>query len=145
MSDLTERVEGIVHEETQVHERGLDLTVAAVGVVEEPGRIDFGGGELDPASFDRVATEVRNPGDDYEWWNLTEGQYVIEFNEALTGGEPLWLQPRRELRERGGTHPTVRLAELGPMPLSVARGGVRIKENARVSTLLAPQAGAGSD
>lgn len=135
-SDLADRVEGIVYEETQVHDRGLDLTVAAVAVIEDPGRIDFGGGELDTASLDRVPTELRTPGDDYEWWYLTEGQYVIEYNEALTGEEPVWLQPRNELLERGGAHPTVRVERLGQMPLSVSRGGVRIKENARVSTLL---------
>lgn len=136
--DLSDHVEGIVHEQTQVRDREIDLTVAAIAVVEDPGRVDFGGGELEAASFDRIQTEIRSPGDEYEWWNLTEGQYVIEFNEALTGQEPLWLQPRDELRERGAMHPTVRLSELGPMPLSVARGGIRIKENARVSTLLAP-------
>lgn len=135
--ELADRVEGIIHEETQGHDHGLDLTVAAIAVIEEPGRVDFGGDELDTASFDRVQTELRNPGDDYEWWYLTEGQYMIEYNEALTGADPVWLQPRDELRERGGAHPTVRIDELGPMPLSVSRGGLRIKENARVSTLLA--------
>ena len=132
---LRERVEGIVQEGTQVHDRGVDLTVAAVAVIEEPGRVDFGGDELGTASFDRVPTELRNVGDDYEWWYLTEGQYVIEYNEALTGPDPVWLQPRDALRERGGSHPTVRIDELGPMPLSVSRGGVYLKENARVSTL----------
>lgn len=134
--DLADRVEGLVHEGTQVHDRGLDLTVAAVAVIDDPGRVDFGGDELDTASFDRVPTELRNPDDEYEWWYLTEGQYVIEYNEALTGGAPVWLQPRDELRERGGAHPTVRIDELGPMPLSISRGGLRIKENARISMLL---------
>jgi hypothetical protein len=134
--NLADRVEGIVHEDTQVHDAGVDLTVAAIAVIEDPGRVDFGGGELDTASFDRVPTELRNPGDDYEWWHLTEGQYMIEYNEALTGDQSVWLQPRHELRERGGAHPTVRIDELGPMPLSVSRGGLYVKENARVSTLL---------
>lgn len=134
--DLADRIKGIVHEETQVQDRGLDLTVAAIAVIEYPGRIDFGGGELDTASFDRLSTELRTPGDEYGWWNLTEGQYVIEYNEVLTGEEPVWLQPRQELRERGGAHPTVRVDKLGPMALSVSQGGIRIKENARVSTLL---------
>lgn len=136
-SDLADRVEGIVHEETQVHDRGLDLTVSEISVVAEPGRVDFGGGELKPAEFDPVETELRNPDDDYAWWYLPEGEYVLTFNESLSDGDPLWLQTRAELRNRGASHPTLRVVDdLGRVPLSVGRGGVYIKENARVSTLL---------
>jgi hypothetical protein len=44
--DLTSFVDGLVHEPTQTESPGLDLTVAAVHKVVDPGRIDFGGGEL---------------------------------------------------------------------------------------------------
>jgi hypothetical protein len=44
-----------------------------------------------------------------------------------------------ELLERGGSHPTVFVRELGPIPLSVPPAGLDLKENARVSTLLAPE------
>jgi hypothetical protein len=135
-SDLLDRVDGIVHEDTQVHEYGLDLTVADVYEVEGRGRVDFGGGELADADLRPLASSLRNPEDDYEWWTLTSGTYLVEYNESLTEGAPLRVQTRRELRERGAFHPSVATTELGPMPLTVADGGVELKENARVSTLM---------
>ena len=134
--DLVDRVDGIVHEDTQVHEYGLDLTIADVSEVENPGRVDFGGGELEAADLRPVATSPRNPDDDYEWWALDAGTYLVAYNESLTPGAPLRVQTRRELRERGAYHPSVATSELGPMPLTVAEGGVTLKENARISTLL---------
>jgi hypothetical protein len=137
-AELTEYVEGIVHEETQVTERGLDLTLAAVHDIEEPGRVDFGGDELDAATTTPRATEKRNAEDDYGWWRLAEGQYLIEFNERVNADEPLRLQTRAAVRERGAFHPALFVREVGGVPLSVPTGGIHLKENARISTLLAP-------
>ena len=139
MSDsLADRLEGIVHADAQVSDRGVDLTAAEIREVDEPGRVDFGGGELSDAESSPVETEKRNPDDDYGWWNLDEGQYLLSHNETLTGEGLAVLQPRTELRERGASHPTAFTESLGPVPLSVPTGGVRLKENARVSTLLEP-------
>ena len=132
---LADRVRGLVHEETQVGDRGIDLTAEAVYTVEEPGRVDFGGDELEDATLTPCETHRRYPDDDYEWWHLEAGQYLLEYNERLTGDGLVRLQTRTELREMGAFHPTLRLERLGTVPLSVAAGGVRIKENARVSTL----------
>jgi hypothetical protein len=134
--DLLDRVDGIVHEDTQVHEYGVDLTLARVYDVADRGRVDFGGGELESADLRPLASALRNPDDDYEWWTLTGGTYLVEYNESLTEGAPLRVQTRRELRERGASHPSVATTALGPMPLTVADGGVKLKENARISTLL---------
>ncbi|MGB9964463.1 dCTP deaminase [Halobacterium sp. CBA1126] len=135
-SDLLDRVDGIVHEATQVHEYGVDLTVADVYEVAERGRLDFGGGEFAEADRRPLASSLRNPDDDYEWWTLKAGTYLLEFNESLAEGAPLRVQTRRELRENGAYHPSVVTTELGPMPLTVPEGGVELKENARVSTLM---------
>ncbi|PSQ23906.1 dCTP deaminase [Halobacteriales archaeon QS_8_65_32] len=135
VDDLTERVEGIVHEETQRHEAGLDLTVAAIYDVDGSGAIDFGGDELDAAVTSPRASNLRHPDDDYEWWELPGGTYLVEYNETLSTDEPLLCQPRSELLERGGVHPTLFVSELGRVPLSVPPAGLDLKENARVSTL----------
>jgi deoxycytidine triphosphate deaminase len=135
--DLTAVVEGLLHEETQVTENGLDLTVAEVYVVDQPGRIDFGGGELESATMTAHDKELRNPDDDYQWWNLAAGQYLIEYNEQLETDSPFVLQPRRETLERGASHPTLFVEQLPRVPLSVSEGGLKLKENARMSTLLA--------
>lgn len=133
---LTEHVEGIVHEETQVGEHGLDLTVAEIHEIEEPGRVDFGGGELEDATTATHETEKRNAEDDYEWWHLDGGQYLVTFNERVRADEPFVLQTREEVRERGAFHPTLFVREIARVPLSVGNGEIRLKENARISTLL---------
>jgi len=137
--ELLERVDGIVHEDTQLHEAGLDLTVAEVYDIDRPGEIDFGGDELEAAVSSPHETNLRDPDDDYAWWELGAGTYLLEYNEGLASEEPLVCQPRSELLERGGTHPTVFVRELSPMPLSVPPAGLDLKENARVSTLLTPE------
>jgi hypothetical protein len=134
---ITDRIEGIVHEATQLHDRGLDLTAAEIHEIDEPGRVDFGGDELADAELSDHELTRRNPDDDYGWWYLDEGGYLLEHNETLTGDGPLTLQTRDAVRARGAFHPTVTVDELGLLPLWVG-GGIRLKENARVSTLLAP-------
>lgn len=137
MTDLVDAVDGMVHEPTQVRDDGgIDLTVAEVHELRRPGRVDFGGGELEPADLDPHPRVRRNEDDDYGWWRLDAGTYQIAYNESLSG-EAL-LQPRSEVVERGGAHPTLRVTALPTVPLTVGGEGLRIKENARVSTLLPP-------
>lgn len=135
MSDLLDGVEGLVHEPTQVRDDGgIDLTVTEIYDVRTPGRVDFGGGELDSADLEPHPRVWRNRDDDYEWWHLGAGTYLVEYNESLA--ETAFLQPRLELVERGATHPTLRLDQLPTLPLTVGGAGLRLKENARISTLL---------
>lgn len=135
MTELFDVVEGIIHEPTQVRDDdGIDLTVGEIYEIHEPGRLDFGGGELAPAELTPHDRVWRNEDDEYQWWHLESGTVLIEYNESLSG--PALLQPRTELVERGASHPTLRLDELPRIPLTVGDGGLRIKENARVSTLL---------
>ena len=140
-SQLTTLVDGLLHEETQVTDRGLDLTVTEVLTVETPGRVDFGGDELDEPNVSAHETVWRNEDDDYRWWHLEGGQYLVEYNETLSADRPLTVQTRDAVREMGAFHPTLEVTDLGRMPLSVAPGGIRIKENARISTVLPPEEG----
>ncbi len=136
---LAALVDNYIHEPTQVHDGGVDLTVSVVYRVTEPGALDFGGDELADADLEPVQSTAREPGDTYEWWTLEEGQYVVQYNEFLGEGADsrLFLQPRNELLARGATHPSVWVdSHLPLLPLSVPTGGVEIKENARVSTLV---------
>ncbi|WP_435335655.1 dCTP deaminase [Haloarchaeobius sp. TZWWS8] len=145
--DIVERVDGLVHPETQLREHGIDLTVSAIHEVVEPGSIDFGGDELAEAEFEPHELTKRDPDDEYEWWNLDAGQYVLQYNEFLVdGGDArLMLQPRNKLLARGTSHPTVTVGDHLPlMPVSVGGAGIRIKENARVSTLVPVHAGPGA-
>jgi len=135
--DYTQFVDGLLHEPTQTEGRGLDLTAAEVYEVTEPGRVDFGGGELDPAGTEPHPTRARNEDDDYEWWHLDAGQYLVEYNESVPGDALVFtVQTRDELRARGAFHPTLRVTDLGRVPLSVGGAGLLLKENARVSTVV---------
>ena len=137
-ASLREAVSGIVHEPTQTEGLGVDLTLSDVYRVSGPGRVDFGGGELEPAELDPVETELRTPEDDYGWWNVEAGQYLIGYNESIepAGDRSFVVQTRDEVRVRGGFHPTLHVAELRRVPFAVGGAGIRLKENARVSTLL---------
>jgi hypothetical protein len=139
--ELATELDGLVHEETQVGPHGVDLTVAEVYDVEEPGRVDFGGGELAAASIEPHDRTWRDPGDDYQWWHLNGGTYLVEYNESMEGAEPRWLRTREEVLARGGYHPTLSVTELDRIPLTVSAEGLDIKENARISTLLAEPPG----
>jgi hypothetical protein len=133
--DVAAAVDGLLHRDTQVHDGGGDLTVDEVYVVDDPGRVDFGGGELEPATTRRHETRRRRPDDDYAWWHLDGGQYLIAYNESLSTDRPRLLQTREAVLERGAAHPTRVVTSLPTLPLSVSDGGLRLKRNARVSTL----------
>jgi hypothetical protein len=140
MVDYTQFLEGTVHEPTQREGRGFDLTVAEVYDLTGPGRVDFGGGELAAAATEPHDSQKRDPDDDYEWWNLDAGQYLLEYNESLTAeGMAVTIQTRDELLARGAFHPTLHVTDLPRVPLSVGGAGFRLKANARVSTLVAAQ------
>ena len=131
-------VDGIVHEPTQTEGRGVDLTVTEVYEIAADGRVDFGGGELEAASLTPHERTLRNEDDDYEWWHLDAGQYLLEYNESLSlpGDTVATVQTRDAVLARGAFHPTLSLQELDRVPLSVGGAGLKLKENARVSTLI---------
>ncbi|MFB6297693.1 MAG: dCTP deaminase [Salinirussus sp.] len=138
--DYSQFVEGAVHPPTQQEGEGFDLTVAAVREVVEPGSVDFGGGELASAGTEPHPSRKRDPDDDYEWWSLDPGQYLLEYNEALAAGSVQFtVQTRRELLARGAFHPTLHVTDLPKVPLSVGGSGIDLKENARVSTVVAAE------
>lgn len=138
MSDPREFVHGMVHEPTQTEdERCVDLTVGHVYEVGSAGRIDFGGDEYEEPAAEPIEPERLDEADDYGWWELDGGTYLIGHNESLQAAETdFLLQPHPRLLALGAIHPTTRVTELPRMPLSVPDAGVAIKENARVSMLL---------
>jgi len=143
--DYGQFVTDAVHEPTQREGEGFDLTVAEVYEVTGPGQVDFGGGELAPATTEPHPSELRDPEDDYEWWELDAGQYLVEYNESLTGRDMRFtVQTRRELLARGTFHPTLQVTELPRVPLSVGGSGIALKANARVSTIVEAEATPGS-
>ncbi|MFD1511704.1 dCTP deaminase [Halomarina rubra] len=137
--DAATFLEGFVHEETQVHDGGVDLTLATVERLDEGGAVDFGGDELAAVETSRVEPEARDGDDEYGWWDLDAGTYLVGYNERLDAEQSVFaLQPRTELVERGVTHPTLFVSKLPTVPLTVPESGVSLKRNARISTLRSP-------
>lgn len=129
---------GVIHGETQGDAEGFDLTVARVFRPTGRGEIDFGGGERSDAAVEELEPELRDPGDDYGWWELEPGTYLVEYNEGIRDGFGV-VSPLKRLTRNLATHPTFPATELDRVPLRVAGDGISIKENARISRLTVPR------
>lgn len=139
-------LEGLVHLETQRAAAGLDLTAGRVARVTGPGALDFGGGEFAAAAREAVEPELADPGDDYGWWELAPGSYVVGCNEslALEDGRIGLVHPLPRLQQAGASHPAFVVdgsADPVETLLTVGEGGCRLKENGRISRLLVLEAG----
>lgn len=139
---LKEILANIIHEETQFPEnRNIAyITVSQVGKIIEPGSLDFGGSEYTEAEIHWLEPKARSDEDKYGWWNLQPGSYRVEFNEGveLPDGTGVLLQIWNSALENGVSHPTeVITRSRNPLTtqMRVSDGGVRMKENARLSEL----------
>ena len=138
MDELLKRVDGLVHEKTQRGPAGLELTLKAVLRLQGGGALDFGGSEYQEAETAEIAP-TKGADDKYGWWSLEAGVYRLRFNESLRleGGERALLSPHPRLLAAGGNHPSAMFGageELFVM-LQVFAGGLRLKENCRISRL----------
>lgn len=137
---LAQQIDGLVHLDTQRAPNGIDLTVDSVQRTTGPGQLDFGGGEFTPAPRDSVTPVINDPEDDYAWWTLEEGAYVVQYNESLTlqDGQDARISPLERTLRAGAHHATFDLNE-GRDPIEtlllVSRMGCRLKENCRLSRL----------
>lgn len=129
-------LEDLVYLKTQSEDRGLDLTVKKIYNVENRGELDFGGSERKDCEIEEIEPELRNPDDDYGWWNLEPGSYLMEYNENLKDERWGLLQPLNRLTRNSAFHPTKFISEIKSMPLLVSGNGISIKENSRVSKIL---------
>ena len=132
--ELVSAIDDLVYEKTQEHEYRVDLTVAEIYKTTGKGSLDFGGSEFEGSKLKKIEPKKRDPDDDYGWWELEEGTYIIKFNESLKEGKAL-VQPIPRLLKTGTTVPTF-IHESGEELQSLLRVssiGVNIKENARVA------------
>lgn len=134
-------VDHLIHLDTQRADSGLDLTVDAVFKVTGAGRLDFGGSEFQPVACEERAPQLADPDDEYGWWKLERGSYVIRYNKALSleQGQRAQVFPHQRLLQAGATHAAfVADGGDGPMEalLTVGDAGCHLKENSRVSRLL---------
>ncbi len=137
--EVKDYVDGIIHEETQLAEKGVDLTVGRVSRPASPTELDFGGSEEKRCQMEEITPRKRAPEDDYGWWKLEDGVYIIDFNETLDVSDRLGMVvPLERLTSGGSFHaPLLFGGELSDQPLLfVGSAGLKLKENARISRLL---------
>lgn len=137
--ELKDYVDGIIHEETQLSETGIDLTVNNIIKPISPTELDFGGSEEKSGDLEVVEPEKRSSGDDYGWWNLEGGIYIIDFNEEVHVSEGLGIVIPLDRMTSGGSfhYPLLFTGRMEGRPvLYVCESGLNLKENARVSRLI---------
>ena len=134
------KIKPVISEKHQMLEGKVVLTV---GAIYFPARseLDFGGSEYMAAPLEEIPPERKNKDDEYGWWNLKQGYYIMEFNESveIPEGKSAVLQPWGERFPASATHPARilkgRVEKLRAV-LLVSESGVKIKENARFSELI---------
>ena len=141
---LAQQLDGLVHLDTQRAPDGIDLTVDAVYRTTGHGQLDFGGGEFERAPRDPLTPVLDDPDDDYAWWTLERGAYVVRYNEALTltDGQRAEITPLERTLLAGASHGAFVLTQSrDPLEtlLVVGQSGCRLKENCRLSRLTVHQ------
>lgn len=129
-------LEDIIHFDSQEAEIGIDLTVSKIYVPKSRGKIDFGGSEREDTDLSEIEPTLRNSDDEYGWWELESGTYLLEYNENLKVEKLSFLQPLPRLTRNSAFHPTKFVTNLEPVTLHVGGEGIAIKENSRVSRVL---------
>ncbi|MEF8880118.1 MAG: dCTP deaminase [Candidatus Thermoplasmatota archaeon] len=132
---LENNIKDIVHEDTQRHEKTVDLTLNKVMKIKNRGSLDFGGSEYQPSDTEEIPPKKKTEDDKYGWWRLDEGIYLVEYNEKINRGN-VWIQPHSRLIKTGAYTPGRIIEEEGKITglLIVGDNGVDIKENARIAT-----------
>lgn len=133
-------VESLIHAKTQIQGHRIVLTVGQIARLSGSASFDFGGSEFADCTKELLSPEKADP-DDYGWWTLPPGTYLIEFNEGLDlpSGHMAILQPWGQTAANGLAHPTRVLSgrhRTVSVPVTVRDVDIHIKENARLSELL---------
>ena len=133
-------LEDLVYAKTQVRTRWVDLTVSEIHHFKSRGSLDFGGSEYRPAETIRLVPHRLKDEDKYGWWELSEGTYLIKYNEKLvkfSDDELAQVLPHPRLLAAGGSHSAALFArgETLLTVLSVPPEGMALKQNCRVSKL----------
>lgn len=138
---LQNQVSGLVHLDTQRAPNGIDLTVGSIARPTGPGQLDFGGSEFGAAPRASISPVRDDPEDAYGWWTLSEGTYIVHYNETVmvTEGQHACVYPLQRTLQAGVHHGTFFLDDgAGAVEtlLMVGPSGCRLKENCRLSRLV---------
>jgi len=133
--------QNLVYFPKQVKNNNLELTLKSIHTFEGRGQIDFGGGEYQEAKQQEIFPELENDPK-YGWWTLEKGNYLVTYNEVIDKPKFMALiSPHARILRTGVFHSTfLWLSEEKRQKivtiLQVGKNGLRVKENARISTAI---------
>jgi deoxycytidine triphosphate deaminase len=131
----------LIHLPKQMKDASLDLTIKKLFTFSNQGALDFGGSEYQPIDLQPLTPKVEKDPK-YGWWIISQGEYLVEYNEVFSRPNCLAvIFPHQRLISVGCFHPVFIIdsqenSESIQGLLIVNRDGVRIKENARISTAI---------
>ena len=131
--------QNLVYSPKQVKNNNLELTLKSIHTFEGRGQIDFGGGEYQEAKRQEIVPKLENDPK-YGWWILKKGNYLVIYNEVIDKPNFItFISPHARILSAGAFHPTfIWLSEEKRQEivtiLQVGKNGLRVKENARIST-----------
>ena len=136
--DTAEYISGIIHPKYQVHGFSVHLTVKTIHAIDPKGKLDFGGGEYEPAGRIPLEAHQLRPEDNYRWWELDKEAYFVECNESLNlaADQIALIEPEDRLLRAGAWHsPIFVRGQVNPIELLLTVGvaQMRVKENARIA------------
>ncbi|MFX0123127.1 MAG: dCTP deaminase [Candidatus Hodarchaeota archaeon] len=139
--EIEESWKNLIYPPKQLDGVTLDLTVKRIFTFKGQGTLDFGDSEYQPIDLEPLSPEIEDDPK-YGWWTLSTGEYIIEYNEILPQNNCLAIvYSHQRLLKAGCFHssfvvdPSKNSRSILGL-LNVNSQGVRIKENARISTAL---------
>ncbi len=130
-------VRPLISEKHQVSDRSIILTVKSICETTKPISLDFGGSEYKEAEMKCLTPKKKKKSDEYGWWKLKKGDYIVEFNETveLRPNQFAILQAWEKNSLEHETKLILGKKENLKVRIYVDKEGANIKENARFSEL----------
>jgi len=139
--EISQYVSNIISKKKQVEVNCFHLTVKSIRQFTWQGHLDFGGSECIMAPTEVLRPQKKNEDEEYGWWYLQSGEYLVELNEKITIPEStvVIIQPLERLMMNGASHHALILEESSEnirLMLRVGSPGIALKENSRISKLI---------
>ncbi len=137
-NQIPDYVTNLVHQETQLHAKRIDLTAHSIFRYARTGSLDFGGDEFEPADTQKIEAKKNDPDDEYGWWKFESGYYKAIFNEKIRLDEDMAaiIALHDHARQAGLLSGTSLLmkGDTSILTFEISVMGCKIKENARIAT-----------
>lgn len=134
----------LIYAPKQLGALSIDLTVHAILEMKPTlAVLDFGGSEYQGTEREPIPPRLADDPK-YGWWQLKTGHYFVQYNETPPAKGITIVYPHERLIRAGCYHTPFVIAPSSSEPtkitleslLVVGSNGVRIKENARISTAI---------